>query len=416
VILGSASGRLSGELLTLAFPSLNISAGGYAVVGAAAFSAGVTRTVASGIIVFELTGQMTHLLPVLMTVLIAASVGNFFTASVYDTLLREKGLPYIPAIKNSKLMKKTVGYVMNSDLKLISTEMTYNQLQSLLKHSEETVYPLVNTLNEKIFLCQIQRFALERHLFKHELAFRKSKKDTDSEEDTSDEEEHELATNLKKIHISIDDDLQKRKQRRKQEKREKRRRIAKKKEQEQREKEILRQNVQQHILQLKSAPSGTLPSPLPSSEDPSGTPLNLSPQQIAQASTSPQVLLELSESITDSIIQSKKLKKPQQRIISREEFFDQSCGFDKLAIYLASHGVSKVEETIIPTVDGSKPTEAEGDNTGVDLCPYTVLETSPLSKVHFMFAVMGLSHIWVVREGRLVGLVAKEDLMNMEKE
>jgi len=127
--------------------------------------------------------------------------------------------------------------------------------------------------------------------------------------------------------------------------------------------------------------------------------------------------LKLSDSITESIIQSKKLKKPQQqRIISREEFFNQSCGFDKLAIYLASHGVSQVEETIIPTVDGSKPTQAEGDNTGVDLCPYTVLETSPLSKVHFMFAVMGLSHIWVVREGRLVGLVAKEDLMNMEKE
>jgi len=126
--------------------------------------------------------------------------------------------------------------------------------------------------------------------------------------------------------------------------------------------------------------------------------------------------LKLSDSITESIIQSKKLKKPPPRIVSREEFFDQSCGFDKLAIYLASHGVSQVEETIIPTVDGSKPTEAEGDNTGVDLCPYTVLETSPLSKVHFMFAVMGLSHIWVVREGRLVGLVAKEDLMNMERE
>jgi len=388
-------------------------------VGAAAFSAGVTRTVASGIIVFELTGQMTHLLPVLMTVLIAASVGNFFTASVYDTLLREKGLPYIPAIKNSKLMKKTVGYVMNSDLKLITTEMTYNQLQSLLKHSEETVYPLVNNLKEKIFLCQIQRFALERHLFKHELAFRKSKMETDSEEDTSDEEEYELATNLKKIHISIDDDLQKRKLRRKQEKRDKKRRQkAKKREQEQREKEILRKNVQQHILNLQSSPSSALLSPLPSSEeDPSGTPLNLSPEQIAIASSSPEILLKLSESITDSILQAKKLKKkPQQRIISREEFFDQPCGFDKLAIYLASHGLSQVEETIIPTVDGSKPTEAEGDNTGVDLCPYTVLETSPLSKVHFMFAVMGLSHIWVVREGRLVGLVAKEDLMNMEKE
>jgi CBS domain-containing protein len=363
---------------------------------------------------------MTHLLPVLMTVLIAASVGNFFTASVYDTLLREKGLPYIPAIKNSKLMKKTVGYVMNPNLHLITTDMTYHQLQKLLKDSEESVYPLVNNHNEKIFLCQIQRFALERHLFKHELAFRNSKMETDSEEDTSDEEEYELAANLKKIHISIDDDIEKRKKRKKQErKKEKRdknlRKKAKEKEQEEREREILRQNVQQHILQLQSSP-GSLPTSIPSSDDPSSAPLNLTPQQIALASTSPEVLLKLSDSITESIIQSKKLKKPPPSIISREEFFEKSCGFDKLAKYLASHGVSQTEETIIPAVDGSKPTEAEGDNTGVDLCPYTVLETSPLSKVHFMFAVMGLSHIWVVREGRLVGLVAKEDLMNMEKE
>jgi len=306
---------------------------------------------------------------------------------------------------------------MNPKFHLITTDMTYTQLQSLLKKTEESVYPLVNNHKARIFLCQIQRFALERHLFKHELAFRKSKMDTDSEEDTSDEEEYELATNLKKIHISIDDDLEKRKQRHKQEKREKkRRRKAKKREQALREKEILRQNVQQHILQLQTSPSGTLPTSIPSSDDPSSTPLNLSPQQIALASTSPEVLLKLSENITESIIQSKKLKKPPPRIISREEFFDKSCGFDKLAVYLATHGTSQNEETIIPTVDGSKPTEAEGDNTGVDLCPYTVLETSPLSKVHFMFAVMGLSHIWVVREGKLMGLVAKEDLMNMEKE
>jgi len=102
--------------------------------------------------------------------------------------------------------------------------------------------------------------------------------------------------------------------------------------------------------------------------------------------------------------------------LTREEFFQKSCRFDKLAKYIKSHGVVPTEDTITPSLDGKPPLEGEGDNTGVDLCPYTVQETSPLSKVHFMFAVMGLSHVWVVREGRLTGLVAKEDLMNMEKE
>lgn len=102
------------------------------------------------------------------------------------------------------------------------------------------------------------------------------------------------------------------------------------------------------------------------------------------------------------------------RIPTREQFFMEPCGFDKLAAYLSTHGVAS-DETPQPAVDGN-PVEVEGDNTGVDLCPYTVMETSPLSKVHFMFAVMGLSHVWVLREGRLMGMVAKEDLMNMEKE
>jgi hypothetical protein len=56
------------------------------------------RTIASAIILFEVTGQLSHLLPVLLTVLIASSLGNFFTLSVYDELLREKGLPFMPPI------------------------------------------------------------------------------------------------------------------------------------------------------------------------------------------------------------------------------------------------------------------------------------------------------------------------------
>lgn len=98
-MVGAAMGRLLGEVMAVILPASGIVPGGYAVVGAAAFSAGVTRTIASAIILFELTGQLTHLLPVLLSVLIASSVGNFCTLSVYDELLREKGLPFMPPIR-----------------------------------------------------------------------------------------------------------------------------------------------------------------------------------------------------------------------------------------------------------------------------------------------------------------------------
>lgn len=42
------------------------SAGGYSIVGAAAFAGAVTHTISTSVIVFELTGQITHILPVMV--------------------------------------------------------------------------------------------------------------------------------------------------------------------------------------------------------------------------------------------------------------------------------------------------------------------------------------------------------------
>ena len=45
----------------------SIMPGGYAVVGAAAMSGSVTHTISTAVIVFELTGQITHILPVMVS-------------------------------------------------------------------------------------------------------------------------------------------------------------------------------------------------------------------------------------------------------------------------------------------------------------------------------------------------------------
>ena len=48
-----------------------ISPGGYAVVGAAALAGATTHTISTSVIVFELTGQITHILPVMVRFLLA---------------------------------------------------------------------------------------------------------------------------------------------------------------------------------------------------------------------------------------------------------------------------------------------------------------------------------------------------------
>lgn len=40
--------------------------GGYATVGAAAFSGAVTHTISVSVIVFEMTGQITHIIPIMV--------------------------------------------------------------------------------------------------------------------------------------------------------------------------------------------------------------------------------------------------------------------------------------------------------------------------------------------------------------
>ncbi|EYC37326.1 hypothetical protein Y032_0804g2435 [Ancylostoma ceylanicum] len=69
-VLGAAIGRLMGEMVALALPALfdggtNIYPGVYAVVGAASFSASVTHTVSVSVMIFEITGQLHYILPVM---------------------------------------------------------------------------------------------------------------------------------------------------------------------------------------------------------------------------------------------------------------------------------------------------------------------------------------------------------------
>ncbi|OZC04963.1 chloride transporter, ClC family [Onchocerca flexuosa] len=72
-IIGAAGGRLTGEVMAFLFPEglrgpdgPLIFPGLYAVVGAAAYTGAVTHTLSVAVIICELTGQLTPLLPVLV--------------------------------------------------------------------------------------------------------------------------------------------------------------------------------------------------------------------------------------------------------------------------------------------------------------------------------------------------------------
>jgi len=91
--LGAQLGLAVGILCRFAFPSLDVQAEGFAVVGMAAFFTGVVRAPLTGIVlVTEMTGSVTLLLPMLgacaMAMLVPTLLGD---APVYDSL-RERTL------------------------------------------------------------------------------------------------------------------------------------------------------------------------------------------------------------------------------------------------------------------------------------------------------------------------------------
>uniref|UniRef100_A0A3B5ADC5 Uncharacterized protein n=1 Tax=Stegastes partitus TaxID=144197 RepID=A0A3B5ADC5_9TELE len=59
--------------------------GGYAVIGAAALTGAVTHTVSTAVICFELTGQISHILPMMVAVILANMVAQGLQPSLGQT-------------------------------------------------------------------------------------------------------------------------------------------------------------------------------------------------------------------------------------------------------------------------------------------------------------------------------------------
>ena len=114
--IGALMGRIVGiifefifkrsNLITLCDPGQDcITASSYALIGAAATLSGVTRlTVSSVVIFYELTGNMSFVIPTMIATLISTWTANFFNKySLVERLIQLNHLPYL----NSKMIDHT---------------------------------------------------------------------------------------------------------------------------------------------------------------------------------------------------------------------------------------------------------------------------------------------------------------------
>uniref|UniRef100_A0A6Q2Y810 Chloride channel protein 2 n=1 Tax=Esox lucius TaxID=8010 RepID=A0A6Q2Y810_ESOLU len=171
-VIGAAFGRLVGESMAAWFPDgihsdgtiYPIVPGGYAVVGAAALSGAVTHTVSTAVIVFELTGQISHILPVMIAVILANAVAQSLQPSLYDSIIRIKKLPYLPELGWGHHEKYNIRVedIMIRDVTYITLNCCYRDLHDVLLagHHLKTL-ALLESSESMILLGSIERAQLQ---------------------------------------------------------------------------------------------------------------------------------------------------------------------------------------------------------------------------------------------------------------
>lgn len=187
--IGGLYGRAVGltlEQLQQAWPSLFIfsscepdvpcvTPGTYAIIGAASALGGATRmTVSIVVIMFELTGALTYVLPIMIAVMISKWVGDAISPrSIYESWIHFNGYPFldnrddnsatIPDVPASQVMTRI------DDLTCITaTGHTVASLRQLLSQHRFRGFPVIDNSRDAILLGYISRtelaFALQSAL------------------------------------------------------------------------------------------------------------------------------------------------------------------------------------------------------------------------------------------------------------
>ncbi|GJE92775.1 Cl-channel protein [Phanerochaete sordida] len=138
-----------------------ITPGTYAFLGAAAALSGVMRiTVTVVVIMFELTGALTYILPTMIVLLVTKAVGDFLgTTGIADEAIRFNGYPFLD--KDDHAYNMAVSRVMRTDLHTLPvTGTTVREIEETLNSTAVQGYPIVSNDGRNILMGYIGRAEL----------------------------------------------------------------------------------------------------------------------------------------------------------------------------------------------------------------------------------------------------------------
>lgn len=145
-----------------------ITPGTYAFLGAAAALSGIMHiTVSVVVIMFELTGALTYILPTMLVVGVTKAVSELFgKGGIADRMIWFNGYPFLDN-KEEHTFGVPVSQVMTGEVVAIPTSgLLMKDVEKLLKGDKYQGYPIVEDLNSKILVGYIGhtelRYAMDR--------------------------------------------------------------------------------------------------------------------------------------------------------------------------------------------------------------------------------------------------------------
>ncbi|GAA6022759.1 hypothetical protein JCM10207_000406, partial [Rhodosporidiobolus poonsookiae] len=152
-----------------------ITPGTYAFLGAAACLAGITRiTVTVVVIMFELTGALTYILPTMIVVMVVKAVSDQFGGGgIADQMIRFNGYPLLE--NHDVAFGVSVAKVMRQELVFLPSKgMTLDELERLLDTTKYQGFPVVKSRKNLTLLGDISRrdlkIAIEKAHLSHLVA------------------------------------------------------------------------------------------------------------------------------------------------------------------------------------------------------------------------------------------------------
>ncbi|KAK7207750.1 putative voltage-gated chloride channel [Myxozyma melibiosi] len=138
----------------------------YAIVGAASALGGVTRlTVSLVVIMFELTGALGYVLPIMVSVLVAKLVGDAFDRNgIYESWIHFRGYPFLSNNDDDPVPDLSVDEVMTSVENLTVLEasgLTIGELEDVVATHDYKGFPVVDNAQENTLLGYIARNELK---------------------------------------------------------------------------------------------------------------------------------------------------------------------------------------------------------------------------------------------------------------